>query len=114
MSYEVRNESKTTIIAFTGRLEGNRSTDLRDYFKDVFETHPQRILLDLSQVTLLASTGLALIVSIYKRCTEADIPLALCGLAPQVREVVAVTNLDSILPIHGSVGEALSSLEASS
>ena len=108
MSIEKRNEAATTVVTLFGNLEGSRSAQLNDYIDRVFEEEPKRVVVDLSQVDYMASTGLALLVSAFKRAANRNIPLVFAGPPRSVSDTLAITKLDSLLPIYASVGEAVS------
>lgn len=61
-----------------------------------------RIVLDLSRVTFLDSSGLGAVVAVMKLLGP-DRRLELAGLTPAVEKVFRLTRMDSIFTIHPSV-----------
>lgn len=108
MSIETRNEATATIVTLFGNLEGSRSSQFNDYIDRVFEDQPKRVVVDLSQVDYMASTGLALLVSAFNRAGKRNIVLVFAGPPRSVSETLSITKLDSLLPIFESVGDAIS------
>lgn len=58
-----------------------------------------KIVLDVSEVMLLASVGLGALVTINKDCKAGGGKLVVFGLAEEIREVLRVTRLERVLTI---------------
>jgi anti-sigma B factor antagonist len=58
-----------------------------------------RILLDLKDVTVLASMGLGALVSLHKTCTQEGGRLVVCGLRDDIMQVMKITHLDRVLKV---------------
>ncbi|MGH8860061.1 MAG: STAS domain-containing protein [Jatrophihabitantaceae bacterium] len=59
----------------------------------------QQLVVDLSQTTLLDSSGLGLLVHLKILTCENAIDLVLRAVPPQVRALLALTELDRVLTI---------------
>lgn len=66
-----------------------------------------KILLDFRGVDFFPSLLLARLISFQKHCKTSKTRLKLCGLTPQVMEVIKTTHLDALFDIHSSQQEAL-------
>ena len=79
-------------------------------FKDRMRTlvqHPvARVVLDLSRVKFLDSSGLGAIVAVMKLLGPGR-KLELAGLTPTVLKVFRLTRMDSVFVIHPDAPEAL-------
>lgn len=69
---------------------------------------PDPVVLDLTGVSFLPSTGLALLVTHHERCTELGSSLRIVATQRQVLRPIEVTGLDQLLAITATVQEALS------
>ena len=90
-----------------GELEGSRSAQFNDYIDRVFELNPKKVIIELSQVEYMASTGLALLVSAFKRAKDRNIDLVFSGPPKAVSQSLEITRLDTFLPIFQNVEEAM-------
>jgi anti-anti-sigma factor len=63
-------------------------------------------LIDFSQVNYMDSFSLAVILSIFKHCRETGRLMALTHLNEQVRKLIQLTRLESILPAYANNAEA--------
>ena len=69
----------------------------------------QQIDIDLSDVTFMDSTGLALLVDWHRRLDGA---FRLAAPRPAVHKLFRLTDLTGVMSIHDSVGQATSAQEA--
>ena len=63
------------------------------------------VLLDLSRVTFVDSSGLGAIVATMKALAPRRLHLA--GLTPTVEKVFRLTRMDSVFPIHADTASGL-------
>jgi anti-anti-sigma factor len=68
-----------------------------------------RLLLDLSEMRLITSMFLAMLVPLNKRMAAVHKTLKLCGLRPAGRDTFRVTSLDRLFEIHDDVLAAIHS-----
>ena len=78
-------------------------------FKDAVRAHGTgphpRLILDLSRVEFLDSSGLGAVVAVYKEVSAAK-AFALAGLTPTVAKVFRLTRMDTVFTIHETVEDA--------
>jgi len=67
-------------------------------------------IVDLSEVTFLASAGLGLLASARKQLLKAGAKIVLLSPADQVARTIRSARLDTLLPITESLDEALAHL----
>jgi serine/threonine-protein kinase RsbW len=65
------------------------------------------VLLDMSQVTFLSSSGLRALLLVRRELLAQNGELRLCELKPQVREVFVLTGFTQVFAIHSTREEAL-------
>jgi anti-anti-sigma factor len=58
-----------------------------------------RVVIDCSRVTMIASAGLGLLVTLDKECKKQGGKLAICELGEQLLMVLKLTKLDRLLRI---------------
>lgn len=66
-----------------------------------------KMALNLSEVQVIASMGLGMLVSIHKSCKEQKGVLAIFGLRKDIQDVLAVTQLHKVLRLVDSREAAL-------
>lgn len=92
------------------RLDAAIAIQFKDRFKEQIGDWQGPVVLDLSAVTFLDSSGLGALVSVMKILGQKD-RLRLAGLQPVVEKVLRLTRMDKVFAIYDSVADALSSVE---
>ena len=72
---------------------------------------PRDVVLDLSDVGLLTSSGLSKLLRLRKQMIESGRRLILCSLRDKVWNVFLATGLESIFTFTDTVSEALATIE---
>jgi anti-sigma B factor antagonist len=69
----------------------------------------RRLVVDLSDVTFLDSTGLGVLIATLKRLQDAEdeSSVALVVTRPQIVRVLEVTGLTGVFSVHASIEDAL-------
>ncbi|QPZ92754.1 STAS domain-containing protein [Thioclava electrotropha] len=88
------------------RLDAAIAIRFKERMRDVTVQPAARVLLDLSKVEFLDSSGLGAVVAVMKSLAPTR-QLELCGLTPNVAKVFRLTRMDSVLPIHADIEAAL-------
>ncbi len=89
------------------RIDAAAALDFKETVRHETEGAPARVILDLTQVTFIDSSGLGAIVAIMKHLAP-ERQLMLAGLTPAVDKVFKLTRMDSVFRIFMTLEEALS------
>lgn len=108
-SFELAEETRgdLAIIAVSGEVDVVTAPTLRDRLDDQLAGGQVRVVVDLSGVTFLDSTGLGVLVRGMKRCSELGGELILVATEPRILKLFAITGLNdafSIVPSLDSLG----------
>jgi anti-anti-sigma factor len=87
----------TEIIRSPRRLNLVSAPGLTAVVNEVIAFGRPHIIVDLSGTEFVDSSGLGALVSSLKKARQAGGDLRIAGLAPQVRAVFELTNLDRVL-----------------
>ncbi|RQW87503.1 MAG: anti-sigma factor antagonist [Geobacter sp.] len=111
MRLEVTADKGVSILRFMGdRLDAHNSDDLKAKIKELFAGGAKSVLVDLTEVRFIDSSGLGALVSGFKNATNYKGSLALTGFQDQVRSMFELTRLNRVFDIYASVQEALAAL----
>lgn len=88
------------------RLDASVAIEFKDRFRDLTQACEGDVVLDLSAVEFLDSSGLGAVVAVRKLIGTGR-RLALAGLKPAVDKVMTLTRMHTVFPIYGSVEAAL-------
>ena len=99
------------VVEVAGELDLHSAPQLRaEVGRAIEQGGAPLLVVDLSGVTFLDSTGVGVLVGALKRAREAGGALHFCGAQPRVRRVFEITGLIGALPLFATREEALSAL----
>jgi anti-sigma B factor antagonist len=88
------------------RIDASVAIQFKDRFRDLTQGAAGDVVLDLSQVTFLDSSGLGAVVAARKLLGPGRV-LELAGLTPAVDKVIKLTRMSTVFPIHADVAAAV-------
>lgn len=88
------------------RIDAASAIQFKDRMREIALGGSGPVVLDLSAVGFIDSSGLGAVVAVRKALGP-DRPLELSGLSPPVQKVFRLTRMDSIFTIHGRVEDGL-------
>lgn len=93
------------VRAMEPRIDAAVAIQFKDRMREILQTPASRIILDLSLVGFLDSSGLGAVVAVMKMLGP-DRRLDLAGLTPTVEKVFRLTRMDTVFTIHAEVPDA--------
>lgn len=110
MELETRNDGGVTIIAVRGDLViGEAETTFKKTVTRLIEEGRVNLLVDLSSVGFLDSSGLGALVRALTNTQKEGGQTKLLHAGPQIRKLLQMTKLDSVFEIHEDMEGAVSS-----
>lgn len=101
------------LLKLKGDVDMNTSSDVRRALAEVFEqgsSGMKALLVDLSQVRYMDSSGIATLVEVLQNCMKKGARLRLVELSPPVRDVFELARLASVFEIFPTANDAINSL----
>ena len=108
----MRNLGGTAVVEVGGEIDLHSAPQLRATLLKPTEGEKPRLVVDLSEVSFIDSTGIGVLVEALKRAREAGGALHFCGASPRVRRVFEITGLLRVLPLFESREAALAAWSA--
>jgi len=112
LGLSTRAESRSVIVAIEGELDIATADDLREHVQQAMDEHGPWLILDLSALDFMDSSGLNVIISTYRSVREAGGSLSLAALNERVTKVVRLFGLHRQVPVHQNVTAAVSAMDA--
>jgi len=104
-----RSLGGVVIVDCSGKIVmGDETAFLRHQVKDLLNESRQ-IVLNLTEVSYLDSTGLGTLVGLYSSVRSAGGEIKLAGLTGRVKDLLQITKLVSIFEFYNTAEEAASS-----
>ncbi|MFF8910257.1 STAS domain-containing protein [Streptomyces olivaceoviridis] len=85
------------LVTVVGDLDLHTASHLADALQPLVLTDGHSVLVDLSDVTFLDSTGLTCLIAVYRTARSTGARLALIAPSERVRRMLALTGTDQVL-----------------
>lgn len=108
MNITLDNKDGCTLLKFhEERLDAHNSQDLKDYLMGLMESGAKTLILDMSEVRFVDSSGLGALLSGHKNASLRDGRFALASVQARVQSMFELTRLHRVFEIHQGVDDAL-------
>jgi anti-anti-sigma factor len=112
LSLETRNRGGVVIVHCQGRIVYRYEAAALSRVVGEFLENGGKVVLDLSGVSSLDSAGIGELAFLHSWARSQNADLKYASPTPLVRDLLDLTNLNSVLDIHPSVGEALAAFQS--
>lgn len=107
MDISVRQEGQALVVTVNEtRVDAAVAIEFKEAIRTAAEVGGSPVILDLSKVEFLDSSGLGAVVAVMKLLGP-ERPLQLAGLTTPVAKVFRLTRMDGIFTIHDNAPDAL-------
>ena len=110
MEHEISERDGVRIVHLHGPIDVSRAMGLRDLLGGQIDSAAARVLLDLSDVSLIDSSGIGILVTAHRRAESQGARFALAGAGGTVARVFAMTRTNKLLSLHDTVDEGVAAL----
>jgi anti-sigma B factor antagonist len=105
-------DDHTSVIAVEGEIHVSTAPEFSGVLAAAIESGRTSLVLDLSDVMFIDSTGLSVLLNALRRVTRAGGAMALVCSNPTVLRLFEITRLDSTFDIHADLEPALAAVQA--
>ena len=110
MKSSTRQVDGVTIVDLSGRITlGEGSVVLRETVRDLISKGQKKILLNLSDVSYIDSSGIGELVSGFTTVTNQGGVLKLLGLTKRVKDLLQITKLYTVFEVFDDEAAAVRS-----
>ena len=105
IAFDIRTANGTTVVRVGEGIFADNRDPLLAALLHLADTPGACIIVDLTDVPLCDSGALNMLVQVHQRATATGARLRLANPQPMVRNILHVTNLDQLIPIHTDTGD---------
>jgi anti-sigma B factor antagonist len=105
LQIRVQNANGTAIVRLTGEIDLSNAARLQDQLSVLVEQ--AQVVIDLSEVTFIDSTGLSALIVGHRRAAGAGTGMHLAGATGTVLRLLELTQLDRHFNHHETLESAL-------
>src|SRR6266508_2726668 len=107
LEVEIGQRHGRSVIALRGEIDVYTAPRLREALIDQVEAGASDILVDMTRVEFLDSTGLGVLVGGLSRVKATGGSLEIVATDDKILKIFDITGLSKVFPIHASVDAAL-------
>jgi anti-anti-sigma factor len=107
MDISEERKADAVVLALSGKLDATTAKTFEDKILAVINSGAQRLVIDLSQLDYVSSSGLRVFLLAAKRLRTVDGKIVLCSMKDHVRQVFDLAGFSSMLSIYASRDEAI-------
>lgn len=107
MEITERHIDDVRILELSGRFDTSTADSVLQWIDTMTETPPAKIVINMTQVSFVDSTGLSTLVQGTKQSRKQNGDLYICGLQQPVRIIFELTRLDNYFEIFSVEDDAV-------
>src|ERR1700760_2293301 len=111
-SFERSEREGVTVLSLQGNLDAATAAGLKQEVIGIADAKKTKVAVDLAQLTLIDSTGVGVLISLFKRVRALGGVVHFAGLVAQPKEIFRLLRLDRSLDLHPTLEDALGKLKA--
>lgn len=97
MNFNLNTLADESVLSIAGELDALSVQSLRPVIDEIAGNRPSKVLVDLSKLRLIDSSGVGAIVSLFKKVKSYDGSLSVVGVRDQPLAILRLLRLDSVL-----------------
>ena len=108
MSVKIETKNGLTVCHVEGEVDINSSPAIKKSFDKLIAAKTPKIVINLSKVTYVDSSGLATLVELLKNMRSYGGKMRLTNLSSKVKSLFEITKLEKLFEIMADEAEAIS------
>ena len=110
--FEVRESwsDRLLVLSVDGDVDMLTAPQLSSAICEALEKSPTALVVDLTEVTFLASIGMSVLVAAHEAATALSVRLGVVAEGPITRRPMRILGIDAILALHPMLDDAVRSL----
>lgn len=106
MKLSKQTENGIVVCKIEGEINIDNSYEMRKAFDEIISDKTKKVIIDLSTLLYIDSSGLATLIEMFQRLKKIDGELRLCCLNDKVKSVFEITKLNTLFSIHENLDSA--------
>lgn len=107
-----REQNGIVILEPKGKIMGGPDASLlHDKLHEVIEAGKRKVVIDLSKVEWMNSTGLGILISTYTTLRNNDGELKLANVTDKIQSLLIITKLVTVFDAYDSIEDAVQALK---
>ena len=100
-------QNRSNVLPLKGEIDLHVSPSVTASLNEMIAKRPERLVVDLSEVSYIDSAGLAALIGAMQKVEDYGGKFALAGLQETVRSIFEISRLDQVFQIFPDANAAL-------
>lgn len=109
--FDKERQGEVLVLALHGNLDAMTAAELKTEVVAIAEAKQLAVVVDAAPLTLIDSTGVGVLISLFKRIRAQGGQVYFAGLTAQPREIFRLLRLDKSLDLFATAGEAIEQMK---
>ncbi len=110
MQLSDREQDGVIVLEPKGKIMGGPDASLlHDKLHEILESEKKKVVIDLSGVDWMNSTGLGILISSYTTLKNSGGQLKLANVTEKIQSLLVITKLEGVFPAFDTVDDAIAS-----
>jgi anti-sigma B factor antagonist len=101
------SQPEPSFISLEGEIDLHESPNVRELIRPLIEKKVGRIYVDMTEVTYIDSSGLAVLIDAMQRIANYGGKFGLVAIRPAVRTVLEIARLDQVFRVYADRAAAV-------
>ena len=112
MEFSTEIQDKIAVVVVVGEIDAHTAGDVADYIQQTMTESLETLIIDLSGVNFMSSSGLRVILAAYQQGRELAIRIVLAAPQSGVLKVLNTSGFTRVISCYDSVEEAIKEASA--
>ncbi len=112
MRLKEANHKGVDVFALEGDVDLHFAPSLRSVLQAKINAHCPALIVDLTKVTFIDSTGLSVIIEYFRDIARHGGVLCLCALNQELKSIFRIVGLDRTIPMFETFDDAANAISA--
>ena len=110
MGLAIKKDGDVQLLRIDGELDAFEVQTIRSQLEDALKQPFKLIVVDAADLSMVDSSGIGLLVYLFKQAKAKSVAFALIHLRGQPAEMISFLKIDQRVPVHASLSEAKQAL----
>ena len=110
MRIDAKSKDNGAVLSLSGKVIGDSVPQLKQNIEERINSGVNWLIIDLAEVPLMDSSALGTIIAAFLKLRERNGKLVLLNARKNIRDVLAITKLDSLFELYDDMQMALESI----
>lgn len=112
MGFDISERYNCVVIEFSGNVMGGPdAVRLNEKLHDLIENNQLNVVIDLSNVKFMNSSGLGMLIGALTTMKKAGGDLRICNAGEKIRSLLTITKLITVFKHYQSLDKAIESFK---